>query len=38
MTLRQSLGDDVQRIHERVDALLDREHALLELHRANSSC
>ena len=31
MTLRESLGDDVQRIHELVDALLDREHGILAL-------
>ena len=31
MTLRQSLGDDVQRVYERVDALLDREDGLLVL-------
>lgn len=31
MTLRESLGGDVQRIHERVDALLDSEDAVLVL-------
>jgi hypothetical protein len=31
MTLRESLGGDVQHIHERVDALLDREDAVLVL-------
>ena len=31
MTLRESLGGDVQRIHELVDALLDREDAVLAL-------
>ena len=31
MTLRESLGDDVQRIHELVDALLDREDGMLAL-------
>lgn len=31
MTLRESLGDDVQRIHELVDALLDREDGILAL-------
>ena len=31
MTLRESLGGDVQRIHELVDALLDREDAILAL-------
>jgi hypothetical protein len=31
MTLRESLGGDVQRIHEQVDALLDREDAILAL-------
>lgn len=31
MTLRESLGDDVQRIHEQVDALLDREDGILAL-------
>jgi hypothetical protein len=31
MTLREMLGDDVRRIHEQVDALLDREDAILAL-------
>ena len=31
MTLRESLGGDVQRIHEQVDALLDREDGVLAL-------
>ena len=31
MTLRESLGRDVQRVHEQVDALLDREDGLLLL-------
>jgi hypothetical protein len=31
MTLRESLGDDVRRIHEHVDALLDREDGILAL-------
>ena len=31
MTLRESLGGDVQRIYEQVDALLDREDGLLVL-------
>jgi hypothetical protein len=31
MTLRESLGDDVQRIHELVDALLDKEDGILAL-------
>jgi hypothetical protein len=31
MTLRESLGDHAQRIHELVDALLDREDGLLVL-------
>lgn len=31
MTLRKSLGSDVQRVHEQVDALLDREDVLLVL-------
>jgi hypothetical protein len=31
MTLRESLGGDVRRIHELVDALLDREDGLLAL-------
>ena len=31
MTLRESLGDDEQRIRERIDALLDREDAVLVL-------
>lgn len=31
MTLRQALGGDVRRIHEQVDALLDREDAILAL-------
>jgi hypothetical protein len=31
MTLRESLGGDGQHIHERVDALLDREDAVLVL-------
>lgn len=31
MTLREALGGDVQRIHELVDALLDREDGLLAL-------
>ena len=31
MTLRESLGSDVQRIHELVDALLDREDDILAL-------
>jgi hypothetical protein len=31
MTLRQSLGGDVRRIHELVDALLDREDGILAL-------
>lgn len=37
MTLRQRLGPDVQRIHEQVDDLLDREDAIVILadaHRA----
>jgi hypothetical protein len=29
MTLRESLGGDVQRIYEQVDRLLDQDHALL---------
>ena len=32
MTLRESFGGDVQRIHDRVDALLDREDAVLVLY------
>ena len=32
MTLRKSFGGDVQRIHDRVDALLDREDAVLVLY------
>ena len=31
MTLRESLGADVRRIYEQVDALLDREDGLLVL-------
>lgn len=31
MTLRESFGGDVQRIHELVDALLDREDGILAL-------
>ena len=31
MTLRESLGGDVQRIHELVDALLDKEDGILAL-------
>ena len=31
MTLRESLGVDVQRIHEQVDALLDREDGIVAL-------
>ena len=31
MTLRESLGGDVRRIHELVDALLDREDGILAL-------
>ena len=31
MTLRESLGGDVQRIHKLVDALLDREDGILAL-------
>ena len=31
MTLRESLSRDVQRVHEQVDALLDREDGLLVL-------
>ena len=31
MTLRQSLGGDVRRVYEQVDALLDREDGLLVL-------
>lgn len=31
MTLRESLGGDVQRIHEQVDALLDRQDGVLIL-------
>jgi hypothetical protein len=31
MTLRQSLGGDARRIHELVDALLDREDGVLAL-------
>lgn len=31
MTLRESLGGDVQRVYEQVDALLDREDGLLVL-------
>ena len=31
MTLRESLGGDVQRIHDLVDALLDREDGILAL-------
>lgn len=31
MTLRESLGGDVQRIHELVDALLDKEDGVLAL-------
>jgi hypothetical protein len=31
MTLRESLGDHVQRVYEQVDALLDREDGLLVL-------
>ena len=31
MTLRESLGGDAQRIHELVDALLDREDGILAL-------
>jgi hypothetical protein len=29
MTLRESLGEDVQRIYEQVDALLDKEDGIL---------
>lgn len=32
MTLRESFGGDVHRIHEQVDALLDREDAVLVLY------
>ena|SRR5687767_5175055 len=32
MTLREAFGGDVQRIHDRVDALLDREDAVLVLY------
>ena len=32
MTLRESFGGDVQRINDRVDALLDREDAVLVLY------
>ena len=32
MTLRESLGGDVQRVHERVDALLDSEDVVLVLY------
>lgn len=31
MTLRESLGEDVRRIHEQVDALLDKEDGILAL-------
>ena len=31
MTLRESLGGDVQRVHDLVDALLDREDGILAL-------
>jgi hypothetical protein len=31
MTLREALGGDVQRIHELVDALLDKEDGILAL-------
>ena len=31
MTLRESLGGDAQRIHEMVDALLDKEDGILAL-------
>jgi hypothetical protein len=31
MTLRESLGGDARRVHEQVDALLDREDGLLLL-------
>ena len=31
MTLRESLGGDVQRVYEQVDALLNREDGLLVL-------
>jgi hypothetical protein len=31
MTLRESLGGDVKRIYEQIDALLDREDGLLLL-------
>jgi hypothetical protein len=31
MTLREALGGDVRRIHQLVDALLDREDAMLAL-------
>ena len=31
MTLREALGDDVRRIHEQVDALLDKEDGILAL-------
>ena len=31
MTLRESLGDDVQRIYEQLDALLDREDGIVAL-------
>jgi hypothetical protein len=31
MTIREALGDDVQRIHDLVDALLDREDGILAL-------
>jgi hypothetical protein len=35
MTLRESLGRDVQRVHEQVDALLEREDGLLVLFDGN---
>jgi hypothetical protein len=31
MTLRESLGGDVRRVHEQVDALLDREDGIVAL-------
>ena len=35
MTLRESLGGDAQRIHEQVDALLDRQDGVLILFDGN---
>ena len=35
MTLRQSLGTDVQQIYEEVDALLDRDDAVVALFDGN---